>query len=193
MRHVRADGYHADVVLREYAVAVLHHLLGLARIDERVVTLLGTEGVARQLVVAHMAAQYDEALTAARQLLKAVVTLQVEVELLACVGGKAVEDNLPEAVVVPVDVEERPAHAAATTPTEVSVHGDVALMREHHVEGYGKYGHAQIHEAQVQVLERVLQHAVHPRHSVGVAVPLSVFQLFHDATLPLLQYNPRID
>ena len=126
-----------------------------------------------------MAAQNDEARLAVTQFVERVNTVEVDLKLTAGIGGKAVEDDLPEAVVVQVDVAERLLHAVMVALTEVVVHRDIALVGKQHVEGDDKDGHAEVHKPQVQVLERPYQRAVHPRHALSAAAPRLMLQLFH--------------
>ena len=72
-----------------------------------------------------MTAQDDKAILLSRQFQEQVVVLDIEVEMLPCIHGKAVEDDLSELTVVEINVTERLQRTIAHPQTKEMIHGDI--------------------------------------------------------------------
>jgi hypothetical protein len=108
-----------------------------------------------------------------------IVAVEFELKTLTGVCGKAVEDNLAEAIVIQIDIAERLPYAKTVAPTKIVVHDYIATMGKQHVERYNEDGHSQVDEPQVQILEKPYQRAVHPWHTLSATAPRLVLQLLH--------------
>ena len=137
MTHVALDRNHVDVGVRKEFLTVAHHLFLLARIHQRVETLLlGHQRVTRNLVVTHMRAQLHKPLGALGQVEEIVVALQFDIEMMSRIHGELIDHHLRKQTVVLKGQPQRAPLRIAESVAEEVVGVLKARLRERG--GHGK-------------------------------------------------------
>ena len=131
MTHVALDGDHVDVGVRKELLTVVHHLFFLARIHQRVETLLlGHQRVTRNLVVTHVRAQLHKPLGLLSQIEEVVVALHLDVEMMTRIHGELINHHLRKQTVVLVGQPQRAPFGIAESVAEEVVGVLKARLRE---------------------------------------------------------------
>ena len=133
--------------------------------------ILSHERVTGQLVVADVRTQLHKGLRRLRQTLKVLIALDVDLEFLSGIHGKAVDNHLAEEAVVDVGLPRRFQRAITMTLSEIAVSDATAGVENQahrHNEDRGKG----IKQPHVDPAKRADEHVVHPSATIGCACPL---------------------